>query len=254
MTMDMDMNTAATTHRTSTHSIRNASVTAGASLLIMAALSIFGNFVAVERLVTPGDAAQTAADITASAGVFRLGIAALLLVAVLDVVVAWALYRVFRPVNGAVSMLAAWFRLGYAGVFTVAISQLAGVPRLLSDNDHLAALGTGQVHAQVLVRVNAFGDIWDAGFLLFGFHLLVVGSLAFRAGYVPRFLGVLVAISGLGYAVDSFAALLAQDSWNEIAMVTFIGEFLLALWLVIRGGRRAVREPVARQDPSAPAR
>lgn len=70
--------------------IRGASVTAGAGLLLMAALAGFGNFVAVEGLVTPGNAAQTAADIMSSEGLFRLGIASLFLVTALDVVVAWA--------------------------------------------------------------------------------------------------------------------------------------------------------------------
>ena len=68
----------------------------------------------------------------ASEGMFRLGVLSLYLVVVLDVVVAWALLRVFSPVNEGLSRLAAWFRLAYAAVFAVAISQLAGVPRLLA--------------------------------------------------------------------------------------------------------------------------
>ena len=57
-------------------------------------------------------------------GTFRLGVLAWLLVVVLDVVVAWALYRVFRPVSPAVSMLTAVFRLVYTAVFLVAVGQL----------------------------------------------------------------------------------------------------------------------------------
>jgi Domain of unknown function (DUF4386) len=39
----------------------------------------------------------------------------------------------------------------------------------------------------------------------FGLHLFLIGYLAYRAGYVPRVLGFLLAISGLGYATDSLA-------------------------------------------------
>ena len=71
-------------------SVRNASLTAGIALLLMSVVAIFGNVVVVDGLTTPGDAAATAADITASAGMFRLGIVSLIAVIALDVVIAWA--------------------------------------------------------------------------------------------------------------------------------------------------------------------
>lgn len=83
-----------TTRMNTSQATSDASTTAGIGLLLMAALAGFGNFVAVEGLVTPGDAARTATDITASEGLFRFGIATLFAVVALDVVVAWALYRV----------------------------------------------------------------------------------------------------------------------------------------------------------------
>src|SRR5437868_5604482 len=104
-------------------SFRRASLTAGAALLAVAVLVSFGNLVVLSRLVTDGDAAQTANDIAASDGLFRLGIVSLMLVVALDVVIALALYRVFSPVNKTISVVAASFRLVYAAVFMVAISE-----------------------------------------------------------------------------------------------------------------------------------
>src|SRR5688500_6497800 len=75
-------------------SIRNASITAGVALLLMSVVAIFGNVVVVDGLVTEGDAARTATDIMAVQGLFRLGIVSLIVLVALDVVVAWALYRV----------------------------------------------------------------------------------------------------------------------------------------------------------------
>ena len=98
-----------------TWSIRTASITAGVALLLMSAVAIFGNVFVVNGLVTVGDATLTAADITASAGLFRLGIASLVLVVALDVVVAWALYRVFSPVSKSLSLLAAVYAAGLLG-------------------------------------------------------------------------------------------------------------------------------------------
>ena len=206
----------------------------------MSVVAIFGKIVAVDGLVTESDAARTATDIMASQDLFRLGIASLIVVIALDVVVAWALYRVFSPVNASLSMLAAALRLVYAGVFMVAIGQLLGVVRLLGDDSSRAVLGIDQVQTQAMLGITAFNDIWYVGQFLFGLHLLLIGYLAYRSGYVPRVLGVLLAISGLGYATDSMGAVLSQSSWTDITSFTFIGEFLLALWLLIRARRIAV--------------
>ena len=94
----------------------------------MAALAGFGYNFAVHGLITPGDAARTAQQITAHEGLFGACIASLFLAAILDVVVAWALYRVFRPVSQRLSALAAWLRVVYAGVFAVAILRAGRSP------------------------------------------------------------------------------------------------------------------------------
>ena len=218
-------------------SMRRAGLTAGAGLLLLTALSVFGYFIAVKGLVTPGDAAQTASSITESAGLFRLGIVSLYVVIVLDIVVGWALYRVFSPVNRSLSILAAVMRVAFSGVFMVAISQLVAVPRLLGNEPYLDALRPEELQTQALSAIQAFSDIWHAGLLLFGLHLLLIGYLAFRSGYVPRVLGVLLAIDGLSYVVDTFGTVLSHGTWTDTASFTWIGEFLLAPWLIIRSRR-----------------
>jgi Domain of unknown function (DUF4386) len=232
-------------------SIRGASLTAGVALLLMSAVAIFGKVVVVDGLVTEGNAARTASDIIATAGLFRLGIASLIVVIALDVVVAWALYRVFSPVNASLSMLAATMRLVYSAVFMVAIGQLLSVSRLLGDDANRAVLGGDQVEVQAMQGMMAFYDIWYVGQLLFGLHLLLIGYLAYRSGYIPRVLGALLVIAGLGYAIDSFGAVLSQDSWTDISAFTFLGEFLLALWLVVRAGRIAVSAEVLEAGPES---
>jgi hypothetical protein len=222
-------------------SIGSASLTAGIALLLMSALAIFGNVIVVDGLTTPGDGARTAVDIDDSPGMFRLGIVSLILVVVLDVVVAWALYRVFSPVNASLSMLAAAMRLVYSGVFMVAIGQLVGVTRLLGDDNTRTALGADQVNAEVMLGIAAFNDIWYVAQALFGAHLLLIGYLAYRSGYLPKVLGALLALAGAGYAIDSIGAVVSQGSWTDVSSFTFLGEFLLATWLVIRAHRITLR-------------
>lgn len=211
--------------------IRRASLIAGVSLLLMAALAGFGYMVAVEGVVTYDDADQNAASILESSGLFRAGIVSLFTVIALDVAVAWALYYVFVPVHRTLSAVAAWIRVAYSAIFAVAVAQLVGVQQVLTSPD------TGPRNADALSGVNSFADIYDAGLLLFGLHLLIIGWLSVKAGYVPTWLGGLLLVAGSGYIIDSIGAFLSSGSWSDISTVTFVGEFLLAVWLVLRGRR-----------------
>jgi hypothetical protein len=222
---------------TADRSIQQAGLVAGVGILVMAALSAFGIFYVVEGLVTQGDAAGTVEDIRSSDGLFRWGIVSLYLVVVLDVVVAWALFRFLSPVNRGLARLAAWFRLAYAGVFMLAIGQLAGIPDLVNGGDYSDVFTTEQIQGQTLLRTDAFDDLWMAGLILFGIHLALIGYLAYRSGYVPRLLGVLLLIAGAGYVFDSIASTVLPSPPGSVTSVTFLGEFLLALWLVVRGRR-----------------
>ncbi|ELZ79910.1 hypothetical protein C454_11938 [Haloferax gibbonsii ATCC 33959] len=236
-------------------SVGRASVIAGLALLLMTVLAVFANFVVLDGLVTRGDATGTATAILGAEGTFRLGIAALFAVAVLDLTVAWALYTVFKPVHAGVALLSGWFRAVFAGIFVVAISQLMSVPQLLG------ATGTGftteQQATQALLSIEAFYNIWDGALILVGLHLVLVGYLLYKSaavqfytsGYVPKVLGMLLILAGIGYVVDSFGRVLFAGYTFEVAAFTFVGEVLLILWLLIYGRRIRLDEDSVDDEP-----
>ncbi|HAJ78838.1 MAG TPA: hypothetical protein DCO75_03625 [Fibrobacteres bacterium] len=88
-------------------SLRQASVIAAIGLLLMAVLAPIANFNALQNLIVTGDAFATASKIAASLGLFRMGIFFFVTVAVLDVIVAWALYFLLVRVNKSLSLLTA---------------------------------------------------------------------------------------------------------------------------------------------------
>mgnify|MGYP006295360805 CR=1 FL=1 len=235
------------------HSVRRGSLIAGLALLVMTPLAAFANFAVLDALVTPGNAAQTASAILNAEGTFRFAIASLFVVAVLDLTVAWALYVVFEPVSRGIALLMAWFRIVFAGIFMVAISQLTGVLSILTTANSVSAFSTEQHYAQALLGVNAFYDIWDAALILVGLHLVLLGYLVYRSGavpsyksgYVPKVLGVLLAIAGVGYVIDSFGRVLLTGYSFEVAAFTFVGEVLLIFWLFIYGRRIGLGEKAA---------
>jgi hypothetical protein len=210
---------------TACQSVRQAGFVAGIGYLLLSVLAGFGNYGVVQRLVTPGNAATTVKTIMDSKGLFLIGIGSLAAVVVLDVIVAFALLKFFNPVSTHFSQLAAGLRLVYAAVFAVAIAHLAGV---------LTVLGNAN---QAQQGIDAFNTIWNTGLALFGLHLLVIGYLAYKSGYVPRWLGIVVAIAGFGYLFDGCATALSLGLTTKVASITFIGEVALLVWLLIKGRR-----------------
>jgi hypothetical protein len=128
----------------------------------------------------------------------------------------------------------------YAGALLVAVAHLLDVLHIL-DGAYLAAFTLEQTQAQALLAITTFGGVWAAGLFLFGIHLGLIGYLAYRSEHIPRTLGVLLVIAGLGYMIDTLAAVLIRSAWTDVSMFTFIGEFLLAIWLLIAGGRNRSR-------------
>lgn len=212
---------------------RRAGLVAGVSLLLMAGLSAFAIFGALGGLGTPGDAARATTAIAGSEALFRWGILSLFVVVVLDVIVAAALLELFTPVNRSLARLAAWFRVAYAAVFLVAISQLVG------------ALSASGGAADAAGPVRAFDDIWHTGLVLFGVHLALIGWLALRSSFVPAFVGVLLIVAGLGYLADGIGAVLVSGYSANVAQFTFLGEVVLIFWLLSRGRRVPARDATA---------
>ena len=82
-----------------------------------------------------------------------------------------------------------------------------------------------------------------AALAIFGLHLLVLGYLVFRSGYIPRALGILVMIASVGYLIDSVGEILSAGYNVNVAQFTFIGEVLLMVWLLWKGVR--LKEPAS---------
>lgn len=217
-------------------SLRRAAIVAGLGLLAMFVLA-FSGFSAFQRLVVEGDATSTARNIADHQLLFRGIACGFVIVAGLDVLVAWALYVLLRPVNPSLALLSAWLRVAYAAVFAAALSNLLVAVRLVTDGDSLNAFGTWQLNARVMTSVDQFKDGWNLALVLFGLHLLVVGYLVFTSNYIPRALGILVAIASLGYLIDSFGGFLSNSYTADVASFSFAGEVLLMGWLLWRGRR-----------------
>src|SRR4051812_30761917 len=109
----------------------------GVGLLLMAILAMFSNFLVLEGLIIPDDAATNANNIIANEMLYRSGFISFVIVLILDVLVAWVLYVLLKPVNKNLSMPAAWFRLIYTAIFGITLYNCLNVLQLLSGAGYL---------------------------------------------------------------------------------------------------------------------
>ena len=223
---------------------RKVALIAGLGLLGMAVLAPLALFGVLNTLVDTGNPTATVANIVESEGTFRLAIAAFLVVAFLDVLVAWALYVLLRPVNGTLAVLVGWLRLAAAAASLPALATLLDVAQLLGGPT-ASALPAAVVEAQVMASVASFHNAMDIHLAIFGVHLLGVGALVYKSVQFPRFLGVLVVIAGVGYLADTFTRILVPEFAFTFSLFTFVGEALLIVAFFYRAIKGFTNEPNA---------
>jgi hypothetical protein len=221
---------------------RKVALIAAFGLLGMAVLAPLALFGILNPLVDTSNPTATVANFLESEGTFRLAIAAWLVVTFLDVLMAWALYVILRPVNATLAMLVGWLRLAAAAAFLPALANLLDVAQLLGSTA-ASALPAAVVEAQVMASVASFHNAWDLVLAVFGLHLLGVGALVYKSIQFPRFLGVLVVIAGVGYLADTFTRILVPDFDFTFSLFTFVGEALLIVAFWYRAIKGFVEEP-----------
>lgn len=206
---------------------------AGGLYLAMAPFGFFGIVYVPSVLLVPGDAVTTARNIMASEWLFRSGTVSHLIGQIIFIFLVLALYRLLKPVNKDHAVLMVVLALlGIPIAFLNEVNHLAAL-RLLNSADDGAFTST-QLQAQAML----FLDMRRSGILVnqvfWGLWLLPLGFLIFRSGFLPKLLGILLVIGGVGYVIDSATQLLFPGL-PTISQFTFIGELLFPLWLLIKG-------------------
>jgi hypothetical protein len=187
------------------------------------------------RLIVAGDPAATAANLLSNETLFRLGTASLLVSTAFYVGATLFVYEVLRPVNRSLSLLAAFFSLvacavgAFSCVFDlVPFILLKGAPYLT------AAFTVDQLQALTLMFLKVRVQANDIALSLFGLHCFGVGYLVFRSTFMPRIIGVLMLMAGVGWLTFLLPPV-AQSLAPFNMMPGALGEVSLALWLLLKG-------------------
>jgi Domain of unknown function (DUF4386) len=212
---------------------------AGAMYFAIVLLGAFGELVVRGSWVIAGDATATANAIASSLSLWRWGIAGDLLMHVLDIPVIVVMYVLLRRVNKDLALFATAINLIQTAVLAANKLNLV-VPILLMDNAiAMKSFSPEQLHALAYAAIQAHSYGFGIGLIFFGVACVARGWLIFHSGFLPKFLGVLLAIAGLCYLINSFALLLAPSIasllFPAILLPPLIAESLLALWMMVKG-------------------
>jgi hypothetical protein len=215
----------------------------GLAYLVLAVAGIVGFLLIRRQLYVPDDAVGTAANLVAQEGLARLGIAVDLVAVLSQALAAVGFFLVFRRVNsvGAASITA--FGLVNSVVLLVAAAFSATALQVA-----LRGGPTSASDALMLYDLNA--ATWSAGGLFFGLWLIPMGWLTLRSGSMPRALGWILVVGGIGYVLSTLVSFLAPDASSLAGVLPLpatIGEVWMVGYLLIRG--MSERPPVPRRAP-----
>ncbi len=211
----------------------------GVLYLIIIAGGLFGEAFIRNRLMVPGDAAATAANIRSMESLWRLGIAGEFFMLACTTVLALILFILLRPVSRDLALLAVFFNLVSIAVEAVNEQQLLATLFPLGSAEYLGVFQPAQLEAMASLSLKSYGYGFGISLIFFGCECIVLGYLIIRSGYLPKAVGVLMQIAGLCYLINSFALLispsLAGRLFPAILIPAFVGELSLCLWLLVKG-------------------
>lgn len=204
-------------------------------LYLMVAITGFFTYFVRGSFIVHGDALATANNIIASQRLFCIGFASDLIMTVCWVLLAFALYVLFKPVNKYYALLMVSFVLVGSAITCInSLNQFAAL-LVLNGTDYLRAFGTEQLQALAML----FLDLCEHGtfiaHIFFGLWLFPLSYLVFKSGFMPRLLSILLTIAGWGYLIDFFTFYFFPNINITFTQFTFWGELFLLLWLMIMG-------------------
>ncbi|HEX3024878.1 MAG TPA: DUF4386 domain-containing protein [Chitinophagaceae bacterium] len=206
-------------------------------IIIVAGLS--SEFFFRGKLIVANNPAATANNLIASEPLWRIGILVEYLSLICTIVLAMIYFFLLRPVHKNLNLLATFFRLISIIVQVVAVLNLTAALFPLISQGTNKAFTSEQVYSLTNFAIKSHSFGYSISLLFLGCCFFVHGYLIFKSGFLPKLLGILIQIAGIGYLTNSFTLILAPKltAWTFpiIILPVLVGETSLSLWLLIKG-------------------
>jgi len=222
------------------NSARNPGRYAGLLYVLMSILGFFAMGYVPDKLIVHGDAAATAHNIAASETLFRLGIAGQLIGEAGFIFVALALYDLLKGVNRRhAALMVVLIVVSVPIAFVNELNSFAAIV-LVRGADFLSVFDQPQRDALAMLFLHLHGRGLVVAEIFWGLWLFPLASLVYRSRFLPRFLGIWLALAGVAWVVLSLTCILLpqyQDKVDRYCQPAFFGEIAFMLWLLIGGAR-----------------
>ncbi len=212
--------------------------TTGLLYLGLALTGLLGFLLIRNQLFVAGDPQATLSNLVQHESLARLGIVMELGVVLTQALVALWFYRLFRSVDSFAAGALAAFGLVNAVAILASAAAIATALDVSSDAS-LAVTGSAATTAQLMYVLS--GHLWMVGGIFFGLWLIPMGRLVLRSGWMPRPLGWILILGGVGYVLSAFINYVIADAdilVTVMAVPASIGEFWILGYLILRGVRR----------------
>jgi hypothetical protein len=205
------------------------------------------------KLIVHGNAAATASNIAASETLFRLGIAAQLICHAGFIFVVLALYHLLKGINRRhASLMVTLLVVQIPIAFLNEVNSIAALT-LVRGADFLSILEKPQRDALAMLFLNLHFEGIVVDEILMGLWLLPLALLVYKSRFLPRFLGVWLAIDGFAWVIMSLTEVLSPQYYDKVyaySQPAFFGEVAFMLWLLIRGAKPPALDATA-SSPAA---
>ena len=224
---------------------------AGLLYLAVGILGAFAFAAVYSAMYVAGDAAATAGNLVANAGLVKIGVAADLIQVVVWVFLALTLYVLLRHVSGyAARAMVVLVAIGASISFLNILFEFQGM-RIATDPTYTATVGTAGSTALAMVMLDLQHYGYAIAGIFFGLWLVPLGYLTFKSGMFPKVLGIVLVVGGIGYLFDTLAAFVAPELTPIIhpiaALLGIVAEVSLLAYLLVKGAR----DPRQSDEPSA---
>jgi len=219
---------------------RNPGRFAGLLYVLTSVVGFFAMGYVPDKLVVPGNAAATVNNIAVHEMLFRFGIAGQLVGQAAFIFVALALYKLLEGVNRRhASVMVILIVVSIPIAFVNELNSLAALA-LVRGADFLFIVEKPQRDAFAMLFINLHGRGLVVAELFWGLWLFPLALLVYRSRFLPRFLGVWLALAGAAWVILSLVSILLPQYQNKVYTYTqpaVIGEIVFMLWLLIMGAK-----------------
>jgi hypothetical protein len=219
---------------------------AGVLLLLSLCAGFLGEIVVPMTLIVPGDAARTASNIVGAETLFRAGFALYLVEALCDVALALVFYALLYPVQQHLALLSAFFGVMSTALFGVAELFYFAPLLLLSGRGYLNTFSPDQLKTLALLSLGLYTYAAGIFAVFYGAASALRGYLIYRSGFLPKTLGLLLMLAGIGFIAKNFALVLAPAyASNAFLLPMVVAGASLTVWLLVKGVDVARWEAIA---------